>query len=80
MSDFKPVLRFIASSDIHYNREDPSRLHNYEKGLELAYKYAAGQEYDKIDALYVVGDFADSGSEEQFNDFRKTLKDRKSVV
>ena len=73
MSDFKPVLRFIASSDIHYNREDLSRLHNYEKGLALAYEYAASQDYNKIDALYVVGDFADSGSEEQFNDFRKTL-------
>ena len=73
MSDFKPVLRFIASSDIHYNREDPSRLQNYEKGLALAYEYAASQDYNKIDALYVVGDFADNGSEEQFNDFRKTL-------
>ncbi len=73
MSDFKPILRFIASSDIHYNREDPSRLANYERGLELAYEYAESQEYKNIDALYVVGDFADSGNDDQFEDFRKTL-------
>lgn len=73
MSDFKPILRFIASSDIHYNREDPSRLANYERGLALAYEYAESQDYKNIDALYVVGDFADSGSDEQFEDFRKTL-------
>ncbi len=73
MSDFKPILRFIASSDIHYNREDQSRLANYEKGLALAYEYAESQEYKNIDALYVVGDFADGGSDDQFEDFRKTL-------
>lgn len=73
MHDFKPILRFVASSDIHYNREDPSRLKNYERGIALAYDYAASQEYNKLDALYVVGDFADSGSDDQFEDFRKTL-------
>ena len=73
MHDFKPILRFVASSDIHYNREDPSRLKNYERGIALAYDYAASQEYNKLDALYVVGDFTDSGSDDQFEDFRKTL-------
>ncbi len=73
MSDFKPILRFIATSDIHYNREDPSRLHNYERGIALAYEYAQSCEYKNLDALYVVGDFADSGSDDQFADFRKTL-------
>lgn len=73
MQNFEPVLRFVASSDIHYNREDPSRLRNYERGIDLAYKYAASQPYNKLDALYVVGDFADNGSDDQFEDFRKTL-------
>lgn len=74
MKDFTPILRFIASSDIHYTTDSPTNQKYFERGLELAYAYAQSQEYKKIDALYVVGDFANGGTEEQMQAVAGTLK------
>ena len=59
----KTVLRFIACSDLHFKEDVATEPERFEKGMHLAYAYADAQEYKGIDALYVVGDFANSGSE-----------------
>lgn len=73
MENFKPIIRFMATSDVHYNRDNPSREANYRRAFELAYAYAEKSEYKSIDAVCVIGDFTDSGREEQFCDFKATL-------
>ena len=73
-SSFKPVLRFMACSDIHYKDEDSIERERMKKALEMAYREADADEmYKGLDALYVVGDFANSGTEEQMRAFKKTL-------
>ncbi len=59
----KTVLRFIACSDLHFKVDVATEPERFKKGMQLAYAYADTQEYKGIDALYVVGDFANSGSE-----------------
>ncbi len=73
--DFKPVLRFLAVSDIHFPDEEDSKEHKYfKRALELAYKIAESHEtYKRIDAVYVVGDFATSGSRTQMLSFKAAL-------
>ena len=75
MENFTPVLRFIASSDLHANREHPSRVENFRKGLNLIYKYAEGCEYNKLDAVIINGDFADGGKDEQMLDVKEAFDD-----
>lgn len=69
----KTVLRFIACSDIHYKEHIDTEPERFKRGMELAYKYADEQEYSKIDAIYVVGDFANSGTREQMLMFKDSL-------
>lgn len=71
---FDPVLRFIVTSDIHYKVGVDTEVERFEKGMKMAFDYAAGKAYDKIDALYVVGDFANSGSEDEMKLFSSSLK------
>ncbi len=63
--EFKPVLRFGVMSDLHYCSERPLRRERFKNAMETLYSYAEGQEYTGVDALYVVGDFADTGRPEQ---------------
>lgn len=70
MENFTPVLRFIASSDLHANREQPSRVENFRRGLALAYKYAESCEYKNLDLVCINGDFADGGRDEQMQDVK----------
>ncbi len=61
---FEPVLRFMVVSDIHIEDEDTIERERFSKAIDSAYKIAASSEsYKKLDALYIVGDFADNGSE-----------------
>ncbi|MCH5199013.1 MAG: metallophosphoesterase [Oscillospiraceae bacterium] len=69
----KTVLRFIACSDIHYKENINTEPERFKRGMELAYKYADNQDYNKIDAIYVIGDFANSGSREQMLMFKDSL-------
>lgn len=73
--EFKPVLRFMTVSDIHYRDEHSVERERMEKAVKTAYELSAKEEYNALDALYVVGDFATSGSETQMRAFKKTLDD-----
>lgn len=75
MDNFIPVLRFAVVSDIHYEDAPTVERERFEKAVCSAYAIAEGSaQYNKIDALYVVGDFATSGSEIQMNAFRASAK------
>ncbi len=72
--DFKPVLRFMVVSDVHYKDEPCIEEERMEKAIEIAYRLSEESEsYKKLDALYVVGDFANSGTENQMRKFKATL-------
>lgn len=79
--NFNPVLRFMVCSDIHI-KDDPDCVERarFRKAIRCAYKIAAQSEtYKNLDALYVVGDFANSGTEIQMRAvkqiFDEELKD-----
>ncbi len=72
--NFKPVLRFMAVSDIHYQNTQGREQERMKRALKLAYKISESHDtYKKLDAVYVIGDFATSGSREQMLDFKDTL-------
>ncbi len=72
---FQPVLRFMACSDIHI-KDDPDCPEGarFRKAIRCAYRIAAQSDsYKKLDALYVVGDFANSGTETQMRAVKQIL-------
>ena len=69
----QPIFRMVVCSDVHYQEGKPNEPARFEKGIQQAYDYAAGEAYDKIDALYVVGDFATSGSEAEMQMFKASI-------
>ncbi len=71
--NFKPIIRFMAVSDIHYKDEDSVERERMAKALKTAYGYAKKQEYDRLDAVCVIGDFANSGTDIQMQAFKDTL-------
>lgn len=71
--DFEPVFRMVVMSDIHYKTDVPTEPERFKKGMASAYKYASDSAYKKIDALYVVGDFANRGQEDEMRLFKKSL-------
>lgn len=71
--NFKPVLRFMVVSDIHYRDEDSIERARMKQAVETAYALSEKEEYSNLDALYVVGDFATRGTEEQMLAFKDTL-------
>lgn len=71
--NFKPVLRFTVVSDIHYRDENSVERERMKKAIETSYALSDNEEYSNLDALYVVGDFATSGTEEQMLAFKDTL-------
>ena len=73
--DFRPCLRFMVVSDIHYKDEPGVENERFEKAIKIAYRLSGEQEYKNLDALYIVGDFANDGSEKQMLAIKKTLDD-----
>ena len=72
--DFKPALRFMVVSDIHYKDEPCVEEERMAKALQIAYRLSEESEsYKKLDAVYAVGDFANSGTETQMRKFKATL-------
>ncbi len=71
--EFKPVLRFMVVSDIHYSSADCIERERMVKAIKDAYELCDAEEYSALDALYVVGDFATRGTEEQMLAFKETL-------
>ena len=68
------VLRFMACSDLHYS-DDPGcrERKRFEEGLRQLYAYADTQPYRSVDAVYIVGDFATSGTMEQMKMVKDSL-------
>ena len=69
----KVVLRFMACSDLHYRNPDSIEKARFEEGLRQLYAYADSQEYPSVDAVYIVGDFANSGTLEQMQLVKESL-------
>ncbi len=74
--NFKPIMRFVAISDVHL-KDDPSvEDERLEKAISTAYRLSDSDDrYNSLDALFVVGDFATRGSEKQMLKF-KAITDR----
>ncbi len=70
---FKTKLRFIVTSDIHYKVDTDVEKERFEKGMIRAYEYAEKSDYKRIDAFFAVGDFANSGREEEMLKFKASL-------
>lgn len=71
---FKPVMRFAVMSDIHYKDEPSVERERFACSLKTLYNYSEKSEtYNKLDAIYVVGDFATSGSEIQMQAFKADM-------
>ena len=50
--DFNARLRFIVTSDIHYEADKDLEKERFEKGMKMAYDYAASCSYKNIDAFF----------------------------
>lgn len=72
-NNFNPVLRFIVVSDVHYKDEHSVERERMAKAIQTAYELSEKESYNKVDALYVVGDFANSGTRTQMLAFKDTL-------
>lgn len=71
---FTPVLRFAVCSDIHLKaKEDEPEEERLAAMLDFLYQYAAGQNYNKFDALVVAGDMTDEGKPEQYRQFNRIV-------
>lgn len=67
MDKFVPVLRFMVVSDIHIKDEPSAERERFANAIKYAYRIAkTSDSYKRLDALAVVGDFANNGSLEQF--------------
>ncbi len=73
--NFNPVLRFMVVSDIHYRDEDSVERARMKQAVQTAYALSEKEQYSKLDAIYVVGDFATRGTETQMLAFRETLRE-----
>lgn len=67
---FSPILRFAVASDVHYCEENVKAAERFKNAMNSIYAYADGEAYKTLDALYVVGDFADRGTPEQMAAFK----------
>lgn len=67
--NFKPILRFAVISDAHYSETLPHSFENFKLAMERTYAYCDSQEYKKLDALYVNGDFVNKSLESEFQRF-----------
>ncbi|MBR4766240.1 MAG: metallophosphoesterase [Clostridia bacterium] len=73
--DFTPIVRFAVTSDVHLNGEtdQPAALRLAEL-FQDSYKYAESEKYQSLDAVVVVGDFATTGSDEEYKLFNEIVE------
>lgn len=71
--NFEPVFRIAVMSDIHYKVGADTEPERFAKGMKEAYAFAENSSYKNIDALYVVGDFANRGQEDEMQMFKASL-------
>ena len=74
--DFIPVVRFAVTSDVHIRSYDTSKSpQDYqshailEHFFESVYAYSESQTYNKLDAIFFVGDMTQTGYDDEFGDF-----------
>lgn len=73
----KPILRFAVTSDVHIreasnNFESRERLASF---ISTAYAYSDAQtDYNKLDAMFFIGDITNGGTKEQQTDFFNYVK------
>ena len=74
---FKPVLRFVAASDVHITDAISSNAKKFSKMLDMAYdiSFTSDTGYDKLDAVCLSGDVVDHGRASEF-DVLKTILDK----
>lgn len=71
---FIPKIRFVVMSDVHYKDKHTVERDRFKLAMKAAYEYSEKSPlYKSLDALFVVGDFSDSGSETQMQAFKKSL-------
>ena len=73
---FKPVLRFVAASDVHIadsgSGKEETRLAQL---YDTAYAYAASQAYDKLDGVFFAGDISDRGTSSSLDTFFRIVNE-----
>jgi hypothetical protein len=72
--NFRPVLRFAAMSDVHFKDYHSVERERFRTALANSYAFAAQDaEHPTLDALCVIGDFTDRGTETQLQAFHEAL-------
>ncbi len=73
--DFIPVLRFVASSDAHIEGVDSVGYKRLKKTVDFSLSLAEKDEnYNKLDALLMAGDFTDHGRPDEFDAFGEIFR------
>lgn len=68
------ILRFAVMSDVHvHENKDCRELARLDRGMKCLYEYADGCTYKNVDAIFVVGDFANSGKEQEMLNFKEVF-------
>ncbi len=73
----KVVLRFAVVSDVHVDDTDLSVVEerNFQSLFTHAYAYANQQDYKKLDAILVLGDMTNRGTEKSYQKFLDIVKE-----
>ena len=73
--DFTPVVRFVVTSDVHLSGEpDQAAALRMAQLFEDSYAYAESENYKNLDAVVVVGDFATTGSDKEYELFNEIVE------
>ena len=68
---FCPTVRFAVMSDLHYEESKPHLRERFRNVMKMLYGYADGEEYSRLDALYIVGDFTNRGKRSEMEMLRE---------
>ncbi len=77
-AEYTPITRFVVTSDVHLrNNGAKESLERLEAVFDTAYGYAENHTtYTGLDGIYFLGDFTDSGSENQQKLFFSTVEEK----
>ncbi|MBQ9812440.1 MAG: metallophosphoesterase [Thermoguttaceae bacterium] len=68
------VLRCCVMSDVHFNGNPESKeTERFKRAIRFMYDYCSEQAYKNFDALVVVGDMSNHGTEPELTLFKKTM-------
>lgn len=77
--DFKPVLRFIACSDVHLSEGEggEKNAEKFRKVFDRAYEIAGeSEEYTALDAVIVAGDFTEEGKTGEYEVYKRITEEK----